>query len=457
MRDVPNVVLKRLQKKAALESHPDADLLTALAEQSLPPNERTQLMEHLAQCAECREVVALSLPANEIQPTVNPVAEPRGWSWFAWPIVRYTFATAGVLAIALFGFVQYRQHRLNDQMLVSKLNQGDSPKMAPAAENAGTTTRIQNPPAPMPPDSQVSITASPEDAPNLRMPGNHGRVRATPSNRNAFRSPLTVDSAANSVLAAGSGSGIGSGSGGGMAAGSYRSDSGARGGESGAGQVSESSAIEVTAQNQASDQLVENQGKQASVINSDVVKAKAATAPSQAVPPSQNAAAALAASEAASQQTAQSLTAPAFPLWTISSTGTLQRSFDAGETWQDVSPNAGGIGGGLLAKKATNIGTSSEKLRKEKPQSAPVFRAVTAIGPEVWVGGSDATLYHSSDSGAGWEQVSFSLAGGSPGSGSPTGDVTTIEFSDSQHGRFSTSTGQVWLTSDSGQTWRKQQ
>jgi photosystem II stability/assembly factor-like uncharacterized protein len=37
-----------------------------------------------------------------------------------------------------------------------------------------------------------------------------------------------------------------------------------------------------------------------------------------------------------------------------------------------------------------------------------------------------------------------------------TGDVTSIQFSDPQNGRVSTSTAELWTTSDGGQTWRKQ-
>jgi photosystem II stability/assembly factor-like uncharacterized protein len=37
-----------------------------------------------------------------------------------------------------------------------------------------------------------------------------------------------------------------------------------------------------------------------------------------------------------------------------------------------------------------------------------------------------------------------------------TGDITSIEFSDRQHGRITTSIGEVWITADDGGTWRRQ-
>jgi photosystem II stability/assembly factor-like uncharacterized protein len=37
-----------------------------------------------------------------------------------------------------------------------------------------------------------------------------------------------------------------------------------------------------------------------------------------------------------------------------------------------------------------------------------------------------------------------------------TADIAAIEFTDLQHGKITTSAGEVWTTEDAGQTWRKQ-
>jgi hypothetical protein len=76
MQDVPKIVEARLQRAghASAEIHPDADLLTAFAEQSLGESERGQVMEHLARCGDCRDVVALALPA--IEDAAVPLASP---------------------------------------------------------------------------------------------------------------------------------------------------------------------------------------------------------------------------------------------------------------------------------------------------------------------------------------------------------------------------------------------
>jgi hypothetical protein len=73
-------------------THPDPDTLTAYVEQSLPSGERDQVIEHLAACSFCREVVALSLPSVPEQAAVQTVAPPsRSW--------RFGLRWAGALAV----------------------------------------------------------------------------------------------------------------------------------------------------------------------------------------------------------------------------------------------------------------------------------------------------------------------------------------------------------------------
>jgi hypothetical protein len=82
--------------------HPDADQIGAFLEQALPEHERAQVLDHLAVCPECREIVALSLPETEIAPQ-TVVARPARWwkSWtLAWPAAGLAAAAALVLLIA---------------------------------------------------------------------------------------------------------------------------------------------------------------------------------------------------------------------------------------------------------------------------------------------------------------------------------------------------------------------
>ena len=62
MSEAPKIVQDRLRASAATGAHPDADVLTAFAEQVLSGTEREEVVRHLSRCADCREVVALGLP-----------------------------------------------------------------------------------------------------------------------------------------------------------------------------------------------------------------------------------------------------------------------------------------------------------------------------------------------------------------------------------------------------------
>ena len=86
MSEIPKIVRQRLQAGSASPSHPDANLLTAFSERSLTGPERTAVVDHLSHCAECREVVALALPATEsLQPALQFSARRN----LTWPILRW--------------------------------------------------------------------------------------------------------------------------------------------------------------------------------------------------------------------------------------------------------------------------------------------------------------------------------------------------------------------------------
>ena len=112
---------------------------------------------------------------------------------------------------------------------------------------------------------------------------------------------------------------------------------------------------------------------------------------------------------------------PPIPRWTISSDGSLKRSLDAGKTWQKITVD----------------------------DHAP-FRAVSALGPDVWVGAAGGVLYHSGDAGEHWTRIRPAVNGSSL-----TADIVSLEFTDTQHGKLTTVNGETWTTTDAGQTWQK--
>jgi Carboxypeptidase regulatory-like domain/Putative zinc-finger len=79
--------------------HPDADQLNAFVERALPAHEQQETLAHLAICPDCRSIVALSLPAVEESPELQPEPVRRPWffGWnLAWP------AVAAFAGLALF-------------------------------------------------------------------------------------------------------------------------------------------------------------------------------------------------------------------------------------------------------------------------------------------------------------------------------------------------------------------
>ena len=65
MQNVPKIVRERLKAAATivnhLDSHPDANVLTAFAERSLGENERGVVLDHLARCGDCRDIDGFNL------------------------------------------------------------------------------------------------------------------------------------------------------------------------------------------------------------------------------------------------------------------------------------------------------------------------------------------------------------------------------------------------------------
>ena len=67
MPELSSLLRQRLQAgETARLPHPDADTLTAYVEQLLPLRERKLVLEHIAVCSDCREIVYLAIPENAV-------------------------------------------------------------------------------------------------------------------------------------------------------------------------------------------------------------------------------------------------------------------------------------------------------------------------------------------------------------------------------------------------------
>jgi hypothetical protein len=231
-----------------------------------------------------------------------------------------------------------------------------------------------------------------------------------------------------------------------------------------------SAEAELTVQNRPQDQLAEYQSSQARDEAGGVAKVDKAKAPvttqelATAPSPSPSAPASSAQAEpvvVVSRGTVASH-------WTVNAAGNLLRSFDRGETWQEVNvdrtsagdrPSASATSELSLKASARATGTKAASARAADVKSTGaiekekklVFRSVVAMGAEVWAGGSGGALYHSDDDGDHWTRIVPSTAGVPL-----AGDITAMEFSDPQHGKIATSTFEVWTTDDGGLNWKKQ-
>lgn len=110
MGELPKIVHDRLGASLPANlahAHPDADMLTAFAEQTVSADERERILQHLALCGDCREVLSLSLHQEPSSPEsvadrsqTARVRPPRERVWFTWPRLRWAALAAGLVVAA---------------------------------------------------------------------------------------------------------------------------------------------------------------------------------------------------------------------------------------------------------------------------------------------------------------------------------------------------------------------
>src|SRR5215467_8277455 len=148
MRELSNLLRQRLGAQNNAENgagvHPDADALTAYSEQLLPAPERQRVTRHLASCADCREVLALSqaeLPAAEMQPVLKPAPVPL-WRKLLSPalgVVGVIAATA-LIAILITQSPNKPNQQANSEFKVATpASSGQQPASQPSASAAPET------------------------------------------------------------------------------------------------------------------------------------------------------------------------------------------------------------------------------------------------------------------------------------------------------------------------------
>jgi hypothetical protein len=97
MTEIPKIVRQRLQTNTKLAEHPEPNLLNAFVEQSLAEREQLQVLQHLSQCVNCRDIVALSGAQPDVAEAVS--LAQAGAGWLSWPALRWGAAMACIVVI----------------------------------------------------------------------------------------------------------------------------------------------------------------------------------------------------------------------------------------------------------------------------------------------------------------------------------------------------------------------
>lgn len=479
MQNVPKIVKERLKSAAIAVDHPDANVLSAYSERTLADRERSQVLEHLARCGECREVVALAFLPEEPGPAV---VRPSRGSWLGWPRLRWGLVGAGVILVGSFGALRYERAKdLSPVALQAQRADGlvDEAKNLPAPSREAPAEYSLSAPAAKSPDltgkPQIAETKKESDAANLLAKseaprddkaaamGNratilrgqqlsHGpmppaqwqqNLNANTANQQMmFQRQVPApppralvaneQSAAGVTVSAQSSPPIAP-----PAGGPVRSEKQTRDLDTLALQDRSVAPVSSTRGNNGA----------------EVARAKDAEPP--ATPPKARAAGAYAVEESSTSNFSPSGSlVPESARWAINSAGGLQRSFDQGKNWQAVDVNSGvqdSSGLDLQLAMKSSRAKAAPKDKADAKAKPIIFRAVAANGPDVWAGGSEASLFHSTDSGDHWIRIQPSWRGVLL-----SGDILSLQFGDPQHGRIVTSTAEIWTTADAGQTWDKQ-
>jgi hypothetical protein len=444
MTEVPKIVYDRLRAVRSEEAspgrsmpepaHPDADLLTAFAEQALSATERDGVLEHLALCGDCREVLALALPdAGMMAPptmadteAVRATATPAKsqWSWLsspklAWPSLRWAALAAGIAVAASVLLLHPR--KLNQALLPSP-NQQVAPAALPAAGPQTASSLIASSATDQ---SSVSARAASVKNDAARTKPELGSSKKL----KAGQAVLWSRQVQSGMQLASNGSGSGQGDK--RLATPSAAVPAAESGESARQGVTES--VEVAGAAVAIETESANLNGLMARNNAPAIeKAKPALQDTEVNGPQKTEAVIGAPSARVQARNVMSAAklAPSPPqtlapnlTWAIAA-GVLQRSLDSGQTWQNA-------------------------LRADHS-----LLCYASHDADVWTGGQAGTLFHSVDSGITWLQVQPSSKGQALSS-----DVTRIDIRDNVRGVaeivVSTSNNGSWSSADGGKTWEK--
>ncbi len=160
------LVSVRLKSHAA-GPHPDPELVAAFAENSLPQEDRVDLLEHFAACNDCRDILYLAVPDTaEAQPVV---AASRRQPRFAW-----RWATLAASVVIIGSVIVSNRHMFT---------QHPHAELAPQSRDAAFYDAPASTPEPQARSKSDSDTAVP--------PAREARLKARPETKHMTAKPQT--------------------------------------------------------------------------------------------------------------------------------------------------------------------------------------------------------------------------------------------------------------------------
>jgi hypothetical protein len=397
-----------------LGPHPGADTLAAFAESALGRPERQQTLAHLTECADCREILYLvQLDSVAAQDVVT--YRPNRITHFA---LRWG-AVAASLVIVAGGLFITRHEFFRSEHLISEQKS------------------VQKPSSPAYYDKLADKKAPPEfdSLRNAEAPATRKQLSAAVTKTRPAEKHMTAKPQANmSFDESGQVRVLNEKQSPGTASGMDANDLGVQADKKSKQRDDSASgnAPSAATMNAVGGYVAENKVDSKDMPHTTNESAEVSAAAPTIQTESEQAAGTGVKLEASREKQSDTrvfkqnggpLKALALPVaqWELSTDGAVQRSLDAGKTWQSVAVDGNGR-----------------------------FDAIFSSGTQVWVGGTAGALYHSTDSGLTWTKLVPAAAGQKL-----QANITHIEFSDSQNGTVVATNGETWLTSDGGQTWRR--
>lgn len=487
----PSIIRERLRlvRPSSASSHPDANLLSALAENTLSTAERTQVLAHLAACDACRDVLALALPESEpvaLVPTPSPRFALR-WVSARWMAL---VATAAVLVAAVVVYrVQPVQERSASMVAEKKTAVSTQPSISRQAE---TSSNVAKPISPAvdekepkdlrayvaPASGLVAETKTQVFAKQAAIPKSQGEYDRT-TDREGVRddnklATISGGSAAKRIISPQ------------QQIGQLNADNVAVAQNVPAEAAKKADSTEANAIAEAFSVSPRDSLKPGTLPSANTnlyTSARAAAPPNLGAPqPTRNARTAMAkaappAAARTEMYSANAFSAPA-PSAPASTSETVEVTGEA-PALQTQNANLMHLDAGKAKSLAAPLPAASRwRVHKGRVQESPdggaswsdvtiaravSFHQVSAAGDQVWAGGSNAVLYHSSDGGQTWApQWSYARDGSAKAEyryPKAPARITEIRFDDALHGQMRVKVRDkepqefLFISNDGGQTW----